>query len=341
LSRWGGGEVVRLVEAGDFDGVREALFMPAGIGILIGAAIGGVIAVLPLIKSALTSLQEASRVQAFAGDRDELSIRVLYAGVLSTGAILALIAYLASPEMTVLRAVVMTVIGILWIWIAGLIVSECLGRTNWSPLSGMTLIAVTILMFVGSGMSDRETVIVSVLLGAAISVSIAQAGDLMLDLKAGYLTGATPKRQQIAQLLATWLGPILVMVLIYVLHEAYGLGSKRLPAPQGRALAEMISGVLGGDVPLERYLAGAGIGLALSLSGLGGLGIHLGLGFYAPFGIALTYGVGVVARVVLERVRGARWCQDVGVPVASGLIVGEALVGVTIALVEVVWRAGG
>jgi uncharacterized oligopeptide transporter (OPT) family protein len=159
----------------------------------------------------------------------------------------------------------------------------------------------------------------------------------MLDLKAGYLTGASPKKQQIAQLLAVWLGPILVMMLIFVLNEAYGLGTKRLPAPQGRALAEMIAGVLGGDLPLSQYLAGAGIGAALALSGLGGLGIHLGLGFYAPFGIVLTYTVGVVLRVMLEKTRGARWCEDVGVPVAAGSIVGEALVGVTIALLAVLW----
>jgi putative OPT family oligopeptide transporter len=231
LGSFGDDEVRMLVKAGEMDGVREALFMPAGIGILIGAAIGGVIAALPLIRSAIQGLSEASQLAARAGDPDELPIRVLYGGVVGSAVVLSLVAYAASPEMTPLRAVVMASLGILWIWIAGVIVSECLGRTNWSPLSGMTLIAVTILMFVGSGMSDRETVIVSVLLGAAISVSIAQAGDLMLDLKAGYLTGASPKRQQIAQLLAVWLGPILVMLLIFVLDEAYVLGSKRLPAP--------------------------------------------------------------------------------------------------------------
>jgi uncharacterized oligopeptide transporter (OPT) family protein len=287
-------------------------------------------------------MAEASRAaETDRSDPDELSLRTLYGIVVVAAIVLSTIAYASSPEMTSLRAVVMMTIGIAWIWIAGVIVSECLGRTNWSPLSGMTLIAVTILMFVGSGMSDRETVTVSVLIGAAISISIAQAGDLMLDLKAGYLTGASPKRQQLAQLMAVWLGPILVLLLIYVLHEAYGLGSKRLPAPQGKALAETITGILGGDLPLHRYLAGAGIGLALALPGLGGLGIHLGLGFYVPFGIVLTYTIGVIVRVVLERVRGRRWCEDVGVPVAAGLIVGEAMIGVSIALIQVLWEGVG
>ena len=64
-----------------------------------------------------------------------------------------------------------------------MIVSECVGRTNWSPLSGMTLIAVTILIFVArGGLNATETILTSVILGAAICVAIAQAGDMMLDL---------------------------------------------------------------------------------------------------------------------------------------------------------------
>ena len=91
----------------------------------------------------------------------------------------------------------MALLGTLWIWVAGVILSECIGRTNWSPLSGMTLIGITILILVASGMSDRGTIIASVIVGAAMCVAMAQATDLMLDLKTGYLVGAIPKQQQI------------------------------------------------------------------------------------------------------------------------------------------------
>ena len=229
----------------------------------------------------------------------------------------------------------MALLGTLWIWIAGVIVSECLGRTNWSPLSGMTLIAVTILIFICTGVDDVPTVVSSVIVGAAICVAIAQAGDMMLDLKSGYMTGASPKKQQIGQLLATWLGPIVVMALIFVLHEAYTLGSKALPAPQGEALAGMIESVTSGNVPLYRYGAGAGLGLVLALSGLGGIGVMIGLGFYMPFDIALTYTLGNIIRIVAEKQKGTRWCEETGIPVAAGLIVGEALVGVGVALYKV------
>jgi uncharacterized oligopeptide transporter (OPT) family protein len=230
----------------------------------------------------------------------------------------------------------MALLGTAWIWVAGVIMSECIGRTNWSPLSGMTLIAVTILIVISRGLGDSAAIISSIMVGAAACVAMAQACDLMLDLKTGYLVGASPRKQQTGQFLATWLGPILIIILIFVLHKAYGLGSKRLPAPQGQALASTIQGILGGDVPVNKYAAGAGLGALLSASGVGGLGILVGLGFYLPFDIVLTYSIGTILRLLLDWRKGARFSEEVGIPVAAGLIVGEALVGVGFALYFVI-----
>jgi uncharacterized oligopeptide transporter (OPT) family protein len=225
----------------------------------------------------------------------------------------------------------MAVLGTAWIWIAGVILSECIGRTNWSPLSGMTLIAVTLLIVVTSGLDRDQSIIASITVGAAVCVAMSQATDLMLDLKTGYLVGASPRMQQAGQFLGAWLGPLLMIALIFVLHEAYGLGSDRLPAPQGQALASMVDGILGGDVPTQKYLAGAGLGALLSLAS-GGLGITAGLGFYLPFNIVLTYSLGTASRLASDRFRGREFSEDVGIPVAAGLIVGEALVGVGFAV---------
>ncbi|MEQ8208004.1 MAG: OPT/YSL family transporter, partial [Woeseia sp.] len=155
------------------------------------------------------------------------------------------------------------------------------------------------------------------------------------DLKTGYLVGATPRMQQFGQFIGAWLGPIVVIGVIFVLHEAFTLGSDRLPAPQGQALASMIEGIMGGDVPTEKYMAGAILGGILSAV-IGGLGITVGLGFYLPFNIVLTYSLGTLARELCDRFRGKSWSENVGIPVAAGLIVGEALVGVGYAIVYVV-----
>lgn len=325
----------------DPDALRTTLFRPTGIGMLIGAAVGGIVAAFPLIRSALRSMHEARHRSA--GDdpqpeSDEMPIWLLYTGIAAGVVVLTAVCLYSvdDPHMTLWRAVPMAVLGTVWVWVAGVIVSECLGRTNWSPLSGMTLIAVTILLVIArTGMAAPSAVLSSVIIGAAICVAIAQAGDMMLDLKSGYLVGAMPRRQQVAQFIGAWLGPLIVIGLIFALHRQYTLGSGSLPAPQGTALASMIEGIVKQDVPSYRYVAGGGLGAALSLSGLGGIGVMIGLGFYMPFDIVLTYTIGNILRILADRLAGKRFSEQVGVPVAAGLIVGEALIGVGYAFSQI------
>jgi uncharacterized oligopeptide transporter (OPT) family protein len=325
--------------------MRAQLFLPTGIGMLIGAAIGGIIMAFPLIRSAFRSLQAAGKQGVGRATKDELPISLLYLMV-GLGAIaMVVIAHLSVSEMTWGRAILMATLGTLWIWVAGVIVAECVGRTNWSPLSGMTLIAVTIVILIAkSGMSAPAAVLSSILVGAAVCMAISQASDMMLDLKSGYLTGAIPRRQQIAQFLGTWLGPIIVVFLMLVLHQQFEIGSDRLPAPQAKALATVVDGIMNDNVPAYRYSAGAGLGFLLAISGLGGVGVLIGLGFYMPFHIVLTYTIGNVLRVTSDQFLGKKFGHEIGIPIAAGFIVGEALIEVFHALYEIgksVLGAGG
>ncbi|MFT5521536.1 MAG: putative OPT family oligopeptide transporter [Enterobacterales bacterium] len=321
----------------DPNSLRVDLFRPVGIGMLIGGALMGIVLAFPLIVGAVRSMQNAAKVKS-AISKDEMPIKLLYVAIFGSAIVLAVIAVLSTEEMGLARGIFMAVIGTLWIWIAGVILSECIGRTNWSPLSGMTLIAITILIIISSGLGDTASVIASVMVGAAACVAMSQATDLMLDLKTGYLVGATPKMQMMGQFLGAWLGPLLIMGLIILLHEAYGLGSDQLPAPQGQALASMITGIQGGDIPLAKYIAGAGMGALLGAAS-GGLGITVGLGFYLPFNIVLTYSLGTLIRLILDKKAGNLFSEQVGIPVAAGLIVGEALVGVGFAVYYVIQGA--
>lgn len=315
----------------DPNALRLLLFRPVGIGMLIGGAIAGVAMAFPMIVSAIRSMQNAAKSEA-AMSQDEMPIKLLYGAIAGAAILLAVMAVLSTEKMGLGRGLVMAVVGTLWVWIAGVILSEAIGRTNWSPLSGMTLIAVTILIFIANGMGDdTATVVAAIMVGAAACVAMSQATDLMLDLKTGYLVGATPRKQQLGQFFGAWLGPIVIIVLIFVLHEAYVLGSDKLPAPQGQALASMVNGIMGGDVPTQKYLAGAGLGALLSVF-QPGLGITVGLGFYLPFNIVLTYSLGTLIRVVMDHKLGHSHSENVGIPIAAGLIVGEALVGVGFAI---------
>jgi putative OPT family oligopeptide transporter len=311
--------------------LRINLFRPVGIGMLVGGALAGIALALPLIVGAINSMRKAAQART-EHSRDEMPIRFLFIGVIGAVVMLFIVAVLSVEQMGLMRGALVAIFGTLWIWVAGVILSEAIGRTNWSPLSGMTLIAVTILVVITSGLGDSAAIVASVIVGAAACVAMAQATDLMLDLKTGYLVGASPIKQQIGQFLGTWLGPIVIMALIFILHRAYGLGSERLPAPQAQALASTIKGILGGDIPVQKYAAGAALGALLSFSAVGGLGIQVGLGFYLPFNIVLTYTIGMLLRILSDWKKGHRFSEEVGIPIAAGLIVGEALVGIGFAL---------
>ena len=310
--------------------LRLMLYRPLGIGMLIGGAMMGVALALPLIISAVKSMQNASRIDS-AASSDEMPIKLLYVAIVGAAIVLAVIAVTSVESVGLLRGIGMAVLGTLWIWMSGIILSEAIGRTNWSPLSGMTLIGITLLIIMTHGMERGDSIVAAIMVGAATSVAMSQATDLMLDLKTGYLVGASPRMQQLGQFIGAWLGPIVVIGLIFVLHEAFTLGSERLPAPQGQALASMVEGILGGDVPTQKYAAGAVLGGLLSAV-IGGLGITVGLGFYLPFNIVLTYSLGTLSRELADRFKGKSWSEGVGIPIAAGLIVGEALIGVGYAI---------
>ena len=88
--------------------------------------------------------------------RDEMPIKLLYIAIGGAAVLLAVMAILSTEKMGIGRGIFMAVVGTLWIWIAGVILSEAIGRTNWSPLSGMTLIAVTLLIVISSGLGDTK-----------------------------------------------------------------------------------------------------------------------------------------------------------------------------------------
>jgi len=318
--------------------LRLMLYRPLGIGMLIGGAIMGVILAAPLILSAIKSMQKAAKVETSAAN-EEMPIKLLYFAVVGAAILLGVMAVTAVESMTLLGGISMALLGTLWIWMAGIILSEAIGRTNWSPLSGMTLVGITLLIVVTQafGMDRADSIIAAIMVGAAMCVAMSQATDLMLDLKTGYLVGATPRMQQFGQFIGAWLGPIVVIFVIFALNEAYELGSAKLPAPQAQALASTIDGIMGGDVPTQKYAAGAVLGGILSAL-MGGLGITVGLGFYLPFNIVLTYSLGTLAREVSDRVKGKDWSDNIGIPIAAGFIVGEALIGVGNAL-KVVFAA--
>ncbi|MEC8025260.1 MAG: OPT/YSL family transporter [Myxococcota bacterium] len=310
------------------------MIRPVGIGMLVGGALMGVILSFPALKSAIRSLSVASQLSANGGpSSQEMSTKVLGLGAIAAVLALFIAALLSSDQVTLTQAAATAVAGAIWLGLAGLVVAQATGMTDISPMSGMSLIAVTLIFFITAG-----NVVVSILLGVAICIGIGQCADMMQDLKTGHLVGSTPKRQQLAQFAVAWIGgPIAVGTVFLLWGEGGGFGpGTDLAAPQADALSAIIESLRGGDVPLDRYVAGAVLGCALSAFPVGGLGVLVGLAMYLPVDITFGYGIGCLASMALQRKLGKRWIGETLVPVAAGFIVGEALTSLGFTLVRLI-----
>ena len=321
------------------DYIHSEMTRPLGIGMLIGGSLISIVLTLPALKATMKSLSLKS-LKSVASD--ELPIRVLSVVVLGAFVLFFLSAYFTS-EIGLLPSLVVSLVGTLWLWFAGIIVSQATGMTDWTPISGMSLLAVAILMV----FLPADQVVTAVLIGAAVSVAIAECADMMQDLKTGYLVGSRPFKQQTLQLLVAGIGPVVslsVMLLIWNSGGVDPVTGAKLPgfgpgtdieAPQAVALGATIDSVIKGNVPVDKYLAGAVMGGLLSFSGIPGLGVIMGIAMYLSIKYILPYGLGSLINIILVRRKGKEWAESQGVPFAAGLIVGEALLIIVFALLTV------
>jgi uncharacterized oligopeptide transporter (OPT) family protein len=337
-----------------------------GIGMILGGAVAGIMLAMPALKSALGSLRSGGNT----GRREEVPLSVLNVGLVLGMLMLLFATKLAGgPELGWGKVFMVTLAGGAWLWLAGLVVAQTTGRTDWSPLSGLALIAIAIMMgILGTG---DQFIVPAVTVGAAICVATSMCADMMADLKTGYLVGSQPYKQQIAQIATCWIGPAIALGTVIVLWKAYGFGPDQakllydraqaagpealaefvevrggsqtqlpegvpeLGAPQAGALQSAITIVQQGDVPVGKYAGGAILGLVVSFLVSPGLGVMVGLSMYLPFKYMVVFGIGGILNILISRRKGVRWAEDKGVPFAAGLIVGDALVGVFFALLEV------
>lgn len=308
------------------------MLRPLGIGVLIGGALMGVVMTFPAMKSALKSLANAAKLKKkgvlnVAGS-DEMPFHILIIGLIAA-VILFYIAAILTPGTTAIQAIVGSVIGTLWLGLAGLIVAQATGMTDISPMSGMALISVTIMMFI-----FNKNVAAAMVVGVAVSVAIGQAADMMQDLKTGFMIGGRPVKQQLVQFAVTWIGGIIAIGAVYILWKSgpggqggFGPGTA-LPAPQAGVLVGIMEAIQTGNIPTDKYIMGATIGGLLGAAPMAGLGVLVGLAMYLPFSITLGYGIGCLIQMRIEKIKGTDFSENTLVPVAAGLIVGEALTGI-------------
>ena len=173
------------------NGFRNFTANKVGIGMILGGAIAGIVIALPALKAALASLRGGG--DDAGGRREEVSMNVVGTGTLIGGVLFFAAAKISGGDaVSLVEAGLVTAAGITWLWLASLVVAQTTGRTDWSPLSGLSLIAIAILMGI-LGPGETSSILPAVTLGAAVCVATSMCADMMADLKTGYLVAPPPE----------------------------------------------------------------------------------------------------------------------------------------------------
>lgn len=254
---------------------------------------------------------------------------------------------------TITMTIIMVIAGFLFAAVAGYM-AGLVGSSN-NPISGVTIATILsasllLVTLMGTG-NELAGAAAAILIGAVVCCAAAIAGDNMQDLKAGHILGATPFKQQIMQMVGVIAGAIAIPVVLNSLLVAYGMGAPTaeqpdsLTAPQATLMQSVAQGIFGGGLPWNMVYIGAGIGAAIIgidqyLKSKGSefrmpvLAVAVGL--YLPFELDSAIFIGGVMAWMLTKAtkdsKGQEKSGNAGLLLASGLITGEALMGIFIAI---------
>jgi putative OPT family oligopeptide transporter len=274
-------------------------------------------------------------------DRTDKDIPLLWVvgGVALIVVILVMLPHLlggeASFTMRLVAAPAIAIFAFFFVTVSSRIVG-LVGVTS-NPTSGMTIVTLIgiSLIFVGLGWTDALGMATVLTVGTVVCVAASIAGDTSQDLKTGFLVGATPFKQQIGELIGASTSALAVCASVVILHNAYGFGSSELPAPQATLVKTIVEGLLQSGIPWGLVMAGFFLGVVVELCGLPSLPFAVGL--YLPVSSMTPIFVGGCIRRFVEHRFADKPAEltkrrERGILFASGLIGGEGLLGVGVAL---------
>lgn len=299
---------------------------------------------------ALSDLRKSAAAHAATGRTErDLNSKAVFAGV---GAVLlAMIALyyffiggaggLSSSKVVagaVVAALVMIVLGFFFAAVSGNLVGM-IGSSN-NPVSGLTLCTLVIaaLLMVALGVAGTGGVTAVLGVAAVVCVSSAVAGEMLQDLKVGYILGGTPAKMQIGDLFGIVVASAVLFFPLAILDKAYHFGSPALSAPQAGLMAMLAKGIVGGQMAWPLVIVGILMGFAMIMIEVRSV-MLFAVGMYLPLGTTFAIFVGGLIRWLTDKLRDRRGLNaaqkarvdNAGVLTASGLIAGEALCGLVIA----------
>lgn len=327
--------VAELYAAGGAGAIWSQYVRYIGAGALAAAGIISLVKSLPLICKTFASAIKGLKGTDSSGSNErtsqEINIKAVIIGIFIT----AMAIWLLPPlQAGIVSAILIVVFGFFFATVSSKMVG-LVGSSN-NPVSGMaiaTLLISTILLKI-SGDTGAHGMVSAITIGSIICVIAAIAGDTSQDLKTGYLLGATPKKQQIGELIGAVISALTIGGILILLNSAWGFGSKNLAAPQATLMKLVTEGVMQGNLPWSYVFIGAMCTVVFELLGLPSLAVAIGI--YLPIELTATIMIGGFLRKLMDRKNKANSCENSkGVLFCSGLIAGEGLMGVLLAILTV------
>ncbi|MBP7461618.1 MAG: oligopeptide transporter, OPT family [Candidatus Delongbacteria bacterium] len=327
---------------------------PIAIG---GMLVGAGFTLFKMRKSLITGVKRsigdikkaASSESTVIRTEQDLNFKMVMLGILLTGILTFIIYFYFSQNVlaALVATIVMIIAGFFFAAVSGYLVG-IIGSSN-NPISGLTLstLVVAALLMVALGMTGRTGIAAVLGVAAVVCVSTAVAGEMLQDLKVGHILGGTPWRMQIGDIFGVLLSALVMFIPLLIINQGdinmggEGFGGKNLPAPQASLMALLSKGIVEGQMAWPLIIVGMMMGIAFILMQIKSP-MLVSVGMYLSLETTFAIFIGGVIKGIVERVSARRQFNDAqkarvennGVLLASGLIAGEALIGLVFAGME-------
>ena len=320
--------------AGGASAIWSSYIRYIGAGALAAGGIISLIKSLPLIITTFGGAMKSmasSKADSTERTAKDINIKV----VLLCLAVLTLLVWLVPAiPVSFLGAVIVVVFGFFFATVSSRMVG-LVGSSN-NPVSGMAIatLLVTTLILKATGTIGIAGMTSAIAIGSIICIVSAIAGDTSQDLKTGFLLGATPRKQQIGEVIGVIAAAFAIGGTLYLLDSAWGFGSDQLAAPQATLMKLIIEGVMEGNLPWALVFIGVFIAVVVEVVGIPVLPFAIGV--YLPVQLNACIMIGGLVRLALDKLKKneeeKKKIVNDGILFCSGMIAGEGLVGILLAL---------
>ena len=305
-------------------------------------ATGGIISLIKSLPLIVTTFRDS--MKSMKGSKNtstertaqDLPMQFILLGIV---AMVFIIWIVPAIPVTLLGAVIIVVFGFFFATVSSRMVG-LVGSSN-NPVSGMAIATLLIATFAikSSGKTGIDGMTAAIAVGSVICIIAAIAGDTSQDLKTGFLLGATPKKQQMGEMLGVVVSGLAIGGVLYLLNAAWGYGTAEIPAPQAQLMKMIVEGIMGGNLPWGLVFVGVFLAICLEILRIPVMPFAIGL--YLPIYLNATIMIGGIVRGLLDRRKGVdektKTAQVTdGTLYCAGMIAGEGLVGILLAIFAVV-----